>query len=109
MAVKGKKSAAQALGAPGLAPKAEAAGEGPALSLPRFSPWMRLFIYAMCVVLPGGALALGVLYYRQEDQEARGFGRICLGLGLLGLVLRMGGGGELRNMQAGESLTQPFR
>jgi hypothetical protein len=90
-------------------PAPEAAPAAPAaLTLPRFSSLVRLFIYPACLLAPGAGLALGLLYVRQDDKAARNFGRLCLGLGLFGALLRMGSGGRFQGLQNAETLTQPF-
>lgn len=73
------------------------------LTIPRFGSLWRLFIYPLCVIVPGAGVVLGLLYARQDDKEARNFGRICLALGILGAMLRMGSG-----MDGVDRLNQPL-
>lgn len=89
-----------------LPPPVEAAGPAP-LTLPRFSAWNRLMLYPLAVLAPGMGLTLGLLYFRQDDTDAKRFGRICLVLGILGLLARIGSQDGV-GMSAPENLSQPF-
>jgi hypothetical protein len=66
--------------------------EGPGQPLPLSLPhpaglwyWGGLFL---SLISPFAGLTLGLLYARQEDREARSFGRWCVGAALCGCLLR---------------------
>ena len=101
MAVKGKRITAVP------ATTSQAGAQAP-LVLPRFSAALRLLIYPCCLLVPGGGFALGMVYFGQEDREARSFGKICLVLALLGLLAHWGGQSEFKSFQTGETLVQPY-
>jgi hypothetical protein len=93
-----KRNVRKALPAP-----VEAAPQAAPLLVPRFSSLWRLFIYPLSILVPGAGIALGLLYARQEDPQARNFGRLCILWGLLGLALRMTHG-----FQGPDTLYQPL-
>ena len=69
---------------------------------------MKLLLYPLSLLQPAAGLTLAVLYLRQEDQAARRFGRNCLILGLLGMILSSFRPSSWDAVRSSESLTQPF-
>lgn len=78
------------------------------LSLPRFSRGWTLVAAPFCVLQPGPAFVLGLLYAAQNDSQARRFGRLCLALSIIGFLLHLATDRHFEAMDGGESFLLPF-